>query len=180
MQFFRSKSCFFSCSIYTMISVNYYGNVSNLVRCVVKDYYDKTKATKERRVEIHGVPEFNPLSLLIDEKGEYIEVDFGRCYSQAFLAGKTTDCDLHDGCCYRCRYFYRVDRREAQRDMDRKASKIDAELEYVARMLKSEELEKMIDEYQQRMLELESDVEDYALEVWKQKRKEYYGEGKET
>ncbi len=145
-------------------SVNYYGNISNLVRCAAKYYYDLAKRQKNECYAPAGISDINPLQLLGDD-GHSVPVDGGMCVSKAFAAGKISDCARVDGRCGNCRYF-RPD--ASYRPEDKGRRDLNAEMRYLAKMLKSEEIEKQIEEYTVRCRQLEAGIAGLAAKAWQE------------
>ena len=146
-------------------SAHYYGNVSKTVRCATKILYDKVKNRRRGNIDAGSVTEINPLSLLVDTSNTYIEVDHGKCYSPAFLEGNLHDCGNVDGNCDVCRYF--IANKENTDIQDNEAF-VDKELEYLMKLLKSENLEKKMLEFQMKTQQLESDMANLSAQYWKE------------
>ena len=148
-----------------LTSANYYGNVSKTVRCATKYFYDKAKNRKSlEKGFIQQEYEENPLSLMLNEKEEYIDVDNGRCYSKRFLMGDVYDCGTVDGKCISCRYFIP----DNSQDIRNNAVVIDSEMDYIMKMLKSKIIENRMTEFQMKTQLLESHINNFATQCWHQ------------
>lgn len=145
------------------VSSNYYGNVSKMARCAVKQLYDRHKyAAAGNTAGIVDGLDFHPLSILKDEDAAFEEVDGGRCYSKAFLSNSIRDCAKCGGTCSRCRHFLP----EGMPQTDQLEQKVDEEMEYIRKMFRNQKLEAALDEYAAALHELETDIRNLAGKYW--------------
>ena len=107
-----------------------------------------------------------PSSTLIDETSEHIELDNGKCYSQAFIVGNIDDCSACGGICSNCHYFipFKKDRTSQKEEENR----LNQEIEFIANMLKAPDITAKIEEYQIRYQNLVRDTSNYATRIWKE------------
>lgn len=158
-------------------SAHYYGNVSKLVRCATKVFYDRVR---NRRSAEHGTiqkdTKINPLSVLIDLDGPHVPVDGGNCYSEQFISGEFVNCNEVSGRCKECRFFWPD---EKQMDED-ECKQIDQEMNYLIYLLKSDRIEERITEFQLRAQNLERDIANLATRYWRELMMEESINGKEN
>ena len=151
------------------MSANYYGNTVNLVRCAVKRFYEHTRTERQREVVVPDDTR-NPLQMLIDRTANHIPVDGGSCYSERFLHHDISDCIACDGRCRFCRYF---DPNKPNNELHKNEGyDLDAEFEYIRKMLKDENLENRIDEYNSKMSTFERHIQELAIDMLREKEKE--------
>ena len=146
-------------------SAHYYGNITKTVRCVTKIMYDKNK-NRAIKNKLSNVTESHPLSLLIDEKEEFLKVDEGKCYSQEFIRGSITDCQVCGGNCRNCRYLI-PDKKDSYINSD---VDIDAEMDYLFEMLKDKDIDDRLTEFQLRMQNLQKEIADFANRLWMEEK----------
>ena len=122
------------------ISFHYFGNTSELVKCIsyikykyiCEKEYDRT-VKQNGKVTVERI--FNQL-----EYNESIEVDHGRCISKYFIAGQLNDCVSVDGVCENCDFFIQekaIDKETQRLKLKIIESRIDKEGELIANLLSS-------------------------------------------
>ena len=151
------------------IDENYYGNTVKMVRCATKMLWDRRQAAHKTTYVSAETQEFNNMQLLIDPDAEHVKLDGGACYSEAFMCGDISDCQSCGFDCAMCAHF-KADR-HAKITAERE-SRINEEAKLVMHMLKSPSIEAKIQEYQQSMQLLETDIIRYA--------RDYFNELKEN
>lgn len=121
-------------------SFRYFGNTSELVKCIS---YMKYKEICEKEYDRVGK---NKTTVTIDrifnqlEYKKSVEVDNGRCISKYFIAGKLNDCISVDGDCENCDFFIQekaIDKETQKSKLKMIESKIDREAKLIAELLSS-------------------------------------------
>lgn len=144
-------------------SYNYYGNISKTVRCVTKILYDKSKNRRQQKKNTN-ITTPNPLSLMIDENEEYIEVDAGKCYSKNLLRSNPYDCSMCGGDCQNCGYLLPNKSDSVIPNEDR----IDKEMDFIARLLYDERIDEKLTEFQIKLNLLQRDIANLATRIWQE------------
>ena len=141
---------------------HYYGNVTKLVRCTTKYYYEKYKRNQAiLKEDLAKQMTFALDSLNIDDRAPYIEVDSGRCYNPSAVAGTYKDCKKYGGDCEKCGWHKGSGKKVDEQD-------IDQEMEHWRKLLTSDSLDEKIEEFQVRTNALEMHLQDFATQIWKE------------
>lgn len=121
-------------------SFHYFGNTSELVKCISYMKY------KEICKKEYNRGEKNNRTITMDrifnqlEYKQSVEVDNGRCISKYFIAGKLNDCVYVDGDCENCDFFIQenpIDKATQKIKLKMLESKIDREAKLIAELLSS-------------------------------------------
>lgn len=142
---------------------NYYANTGKFVRCATKIAFEKTKGPAKDKVIDELMTRNNNMQVFNMGKPG-VRVDGGICHSSEFAHGDYSACLKCDGKCRICRH-YSPDKKEDKLQEEEK--KIDeAGLELV-KMLRSEDIEARIEEFQQKALLLTESTVNYASRLWR-------------
>ncbi len=125
------------------ISANYYGNVTKTAKCITKILYDKYKSKDIKKKILHSYSR-SPLSLFIDESGDYTPLDQGKCYSERFLKDDYSDCNNCGYDCSTCEFFIP----DSNADIRIKADDIDEEMRLISTIIKRDDIDQKLTEYQ--------------------------------
>lgn len=136
------------------ISENYYGNISKVIRCASRTFYDRAKNGGNTAV-VFGF-ETNAAAYLPVHMQNKVTVDYGECGSEKFASGQSEDCIRAGGNCLRCIFLRRKEMLEEEINIQEQV--VDTETQYVMELLKDPKLEQKIQEYQQEMLAAQRDM----------------------
>ena len=149
------------------MAFHYAGNLSKMVRCMTKIYYDRFKTKANGSVKYEDV-DINPLSILINESDPSIEVDGGRCYSKEFINGNITDCVSCDGICEHCSCFIPDHGKKVEQTCEDQMNK---EVQFISGLLTSSEVNNKLEELNQHIYRVETLMRQYAQDYWKEMEK---------
>lgn len=125
------------------ISANYYGNVTKTAKCITKILFDRYKAKDIKKKILHSYSR-SPLSLFIDESGDYTPLDQGKCYSERFLKDDYSDCNNCGYDCSTCEFFIP----DSNADIRIEADEIDEEMRLISTIIKRDDIDQKLTEYQ--------------------------------
>lgn len=90
---------------------HYFGNTTELVKCISYNKYKRLVEYDANTVIDSKTANITGKKVLIAMKSsnkKYVEVDYGRCHSEKFYAGKIDDCISAGDDCEHCDYFVRT------------------------------------------------------------------------
>lgn len=136
------------------ISENYYGNISKVIRCAAKTFYDRVRNRNSDAVIFDF--DTNAAAYLPRKTESTIVVDHGQCCSAAFISNQIDDCIPVNGNCLRCNFLRRTEVIEAEISVQEE--KVDTEIKLVMELLKDPKLEQKIEEYQREVLGVQENI----------------------
>lgn len=144
---------------------NYYNNVCRFARCATKLLWERIRNPEDACVEDELLVEKSNMTPFIDRDAPHVRVDGGRCYNKGVLCKNYSECMKYNGKCKSCGCHI-PDNAAAVTEQEEK--RINEEAAFVIKMLKSKTCEAHIEECQQRILKLQTDLNDYATKLWRE------------
>lgn len=136
------------------VSAHYYGNISKVIRCASKTFYDRAR-NRDRNTVVFDF-ETNAAAYLPSGTKGAIPLDHGLCCSPTFISGRIEDCIPVNGDCLRCSFLRRTDILDSE--ISAQEEKVDAEIRFVMELLKDPKLEQKIEEYQREVLAVQENI----------------------
>ena len=151
---------------------HYYGNVSRMIRCRVRMFFEKAQqAANSINVE-DAMDLGNNMQVFIDPDGPHIKVDLGDCHSENRMRKIFKDCEAVNGDCSKCEFLW-PDKKGKREDLKGEAKKIDDEVLFVIKMLQSDKGEKMIEQVQRDILNLQTDLRAFLIKTIREYDEKY-------